>query len=100
MKLTTQEIHDALAQHKTLRSWAAALSMEPEDLRPKIAAWRRTVTAQEAEGLGLSLRDADIAPNTVEAVIGWVPSKNGWPPPPSRADLQADARHIAKYGYV
>jgi hypothetical protein len=100
MKLTTQEIHDALAQHKTLRSWAATLGMGPEDLRPKIAAWRRTVTAQEAEGLGICLRDADVGAHTVEAVVGWVPSKNGWPPPPSHADLAADARHIAKYGYV
>lgn len=99
--LTSQDIYDALCIYGSIGGWAAATETSPDNVDICVAAWRRSVRPNTIDELARDLRRAGVHGGAIERATrrSGLPSKP-WAPHVTRAEIEADAEHIKRWGYV
>lgn len=102
MDLTTHDIITQLTRHGSIIIWAEQEDLGTATLWAAITAWRNNASDVARRRVAVELREAGVDARTLARVTGLPPaSKPPAPAPPvSRAEVAADAAHIAKWGYV
>lgn len=100
--LTAREIIDAMRMHGNIERWGKATSQCATHLRRRVMRWRDGASTLEVERVRGELQRMGAAPTSQRRICG--PAHDGTlariAPPASRAELDADARHIRQWGYV